>query len=250
MRNSFHWKLTGNWQKDSLTNKAVSKIHIESGRKIREAIVGLGPVTLEEASEKGNITHVEWVEIFPGEWVVWPKYWTLQPWGLTKGRQTSLPGWRTSGNNKKAVESLALLNMHVCLIPKQDKEDVLKLNQMLTSLLQSPRYMPQLELVNAPAPLQCHTARCKGVAVRHRSNWDPKQHLSRAEAAFFFFFFSLIFIYAMHQKQWGSLTQITRLSRLLDYHSLQPNPCWVPTGPFLFQRCSPLGKGCWWCEQG
>ena len=189
MRNSFHWKLTGNWQKDSLTNKAVCKIHIESGRKIREAIVGLGPVTLEEASEKGNITHVEWVEIFPGEWVVWPKYWTLQPWGLTKGRQTSLPGWRTSGNNKKAVESLALLNMHVCLIPKQDKEDVLKLNQMLTSLLQSPRYMPQLELVNAPAPLQCHTARCKGVAVRHRSNWDPKQHLSRAEAAFFFFFF-------------------------------------------------------------
>ena len=194
MRNSFHWKLTGNWQKDSLTNKAVSKIHIESGRKIREAIVGLGPVTLEEASEKGNITHVEWVEIFPGEWVVWPKYWTLQPWGLTKGRQTSLPGWRTSGNNKKAVESLALLNMHVCLIPKQDKEDVLKLNQMLTSLLQSPRHMPQLELVNAPAPLQCHTARCKGVAVRHRSNWDPKQHLSRAEAAFFFFFSPDIYI--------------------------------------------------------
>ena len=58
---------TGNWQKDSLINKAISKIRIESGRKIREATVGLGPVTLEGASEKGNIARVEWVDIFPGE---------------------------------------------------------------------------------------------------------------------------------------------------------------------------------------
>lgn len=76
--------------------------------------------------------------------------------------------------------------MHVRLIPKQDKEDVLKLNQMLTSLPQSPRHTPQLELVKAPALLQGHTARCKGVAVRYTSNQDPEQHLSRAEAAFYF----------------------------------------------------------------
>ena len=83
--------------------------------------------------------------------------------------------------------------MHVCLIPKQDKKDVLKLNRMLTSLLQSPRHMPQFELVNAPALLQCHNARCKGVAVRCRRDQDTEQHLSRAEAAFFFFFFSDIY---------------------------------------------------------
>lgn len=73
---------------------------------------------------------------------------------------------------------------YACLLPKQGEEGGLKLNKMLTSFPQPPRHMPQLELVNASAPL--HDAaphKCKGLAVRHRSNLDLKQHLSRAEEA-------------------------------------------------------------------
>ena len=41
-----HWKLTGDWQEDYYTTKAVRKIHGKSGRKGREKIMS-GPVPLE-----------------------------------------------------------------------------------------------------------------------------------------------------------------------------------------------------------
>ena len=59
----FSLKLTGDWQKDSCTNKAVRKLQAELGRKEREAIRS-GPVALGEDSEERKITKVE---ILPGE---------------------------------------------------------------------------------------------------------------------------------------------------------------------------------------
>ena len=54
MWNNSHLKLTGDWQKESCTAKAVRKIHTESGRKLRE-VIRLEPVPLrEDMEEKGD----------------------------------------------------------------------------------------------------------------------------------------------------------------------------------------------------
>ena len=54
MWNNSHWKLTGDWQKDSCTTKVVRKIHTKLSRKGREAI-SLGPVPLGvDSKEKGD----------------------------------------------------------------------------------------------------------------------------------------------------------------------------------------------------
>lgn len=52
--NDSHWKLTGHWQKDSCTTRAVRKNHMESGRKGRET-TGSGPEALgKDSEEKGG----------------------------------------------------------------------------------------------------------------------------------------------------------------------------------------------------
>ena len=48
-----HWKLTGDWQDDSYTTKAVRKIHGKSGRKGREMIMS-GPVPLGDGLRRGG----------------------------------------------------------------------------------------------------------------------------------------------------------------------------------------------------
>lgn len=48
-----HWKLTGDWQDDAYTTKAVRKIHGKSGRKGREMIMS-GPVPLGDGLRRGG----------------------------------------------------------------------------------------------------------------------------------------------------------------------------------------------------
>ena len=56
MRNNSHWKLTGNWQKDSCTTEAIKKIHTDLSRKGRETIrSGLVPLG-GDSEEKGDYT--------------------------------------------------------------------------------------------------------------------------------------------------------------------------------------------------
>ena len=65
------------WQKDSCTTKAVTKIHAELGTKERKA-VRLGPVLLGgNSEEEGNYTRGD----VPWEAVEWfePHIWQLRP---------------------------------------------------------------------------------------------------------------------------------------------------------------------------
>ena len=41
LQNNSHWKLTGDWKKDSYTTKAVSKIHTESVKKGKKGSGGI-----------------------------------------------------------------------------------------------------------------------------------------------------------------------------------------------------------------
>lgn len=55
-----HWKLTGDWQDDSYTTKAVRKIHGKSGRKGREMIMSGRTCTTGRWTQKGRgFTKVE-----------------------------------------------------------------------------------------------------------------------------------------------------------------------------------------------
>ena len=54
MRNNSHRKLTGNWQKDSCTTEAITKIYTDLNRKGREALrSGLVPLG-EDSEAKGE----------------------------------------------------------------------------------------------------------------------------------------------------------------------------------------------------
>lgn len=94
-------KLTGNWQKDSCTTKAVRKIHLKFSKKGRNAI-RLGPVPLRGDSEEERD--------YMGR---------NTPWGVSRlshrlgvpvlgpaqRRQILLAGWRTSATNRKTGRS-------------------------------------------------------------------------------------------------------------------------------------------------
>ena len=80
MRNTSHWKLIGNWQRDSCTTKAVRMIHTESGGKRRDRS---GPVPLGGNQREKEIM---WMKILIGEWVFQATYWASQSWGSTQGR--------------------------------------------------------------------------------------------------------------------------------------------------------------------
>ena len=58
MWNNSHWKLTGNWQKDSCTTKALRKIHTQLSRRGRK-VIWLGSVPLGgDSEERGDCTGV------------------------------------------------------------------------------------------------------------------------------------------------------------------------------------------------
>ena len=102
MWNNSHWKLTGNWQKDSCTTKAIRKIHMELGRKGRKAIRS-GPMPLGgDSEEKGEHTNRR------PPWGVSSENhnWKPQSWHPTQGRQAPSAAWRTTGTNRRAGGSL------------------------------------------------------------------------------------------------------------------------------------------------
>ena len=94
--------LTGNWQKESCTTKAVRKIHTCLGRKERK-VIGSGPVPLgEDSEETGNYT---------GEHLLWrvssmSHRLDSQSWGPMRKTQTPFTGLRTTGTDRETVGSL------------------------------------------------------------------------------------------------------------------------------------------------
>ena len=74
------------------------------------------------------------MEILPREWAVPATYWAPQSWGPTLGRLVPLAAWRVSGTNRRAVgipDSTHEEHTGVALLPKQRKEDRLKLLRRL-----------------------------------------------------------------------------------------------------------------------
>ena len=72
MWNNSHWKVIGDWEKDSWTTKALRNIHMKSSRK---KSVRSGPVPWEGTQKKREIT---WAEILPREWMIPARYWGHQ----------------------------------------------------------------------------------------------------------------------------------------------------------------------------
>ena len=94
--------LTGNWQKDPCTTKAVRKIHTCLGRKGRK-VIGSGPVPLgEDSEETGNYTsgHLLWRISSTSHGL------DSQSWGPMRKRQTPFTGLRTTGTDRETVENL------------------------------------------------------------------------------------------------------------------------------------------------
>lgn len=85
MGNNSHWKVTGNWQKDSCTTKAAIKIHMQLGREGRK-VIREGPVPREGRRVKGRIHRwrptlgkrgskplsAPTLRSYPGETRLWP----------------------------------------------------------------------------------------------------------------------------------------------------------------------------------
>ena len=106
--------MTGNWQKDPCTTKAVRKIHTCLGRKGRK-VIGSGPVPLgEDSEETGNYT---------GGHLLWRISSTShrldsQSWGLMRKRQTPFTGLRTTGTERLwRTWTLLIRSMHTLVWP-------------------------------------------------------------------------------------------------------------------------------------
>ena len=67
-----HWKLVGDWQKDSCRAKAVQGPH---------------RIWLEWKRSDQKRSGTAWAETLPGAWAVRATYWAPQGWVLTLGRQ-------------------------------------------------------------------------------------------------------------------------------------------------------------------
>ena len=91
--------LTGNWQKDSCTTKAVrimrAHTHTHTHTQIRqeEKWPSQDLCFWEGIQRKWKIT---WVYTGPGEWVVWATDRVSYGLGPTKERQAPSAGWRTA----------------------------------------------------------------------------------------------------------------------------------------------------------
>ena len=232
MWNNSHWKLTGAWQKESWTTKAVRKSHMELGRKGREAIC-LGPVPLGGDSEE------------EGDYTGGP------PWGVSSSSHilgTPAPGPNTRKTNQlgwleRRWEAWApLLRSAHTLVYSQnraEREDWNATGRWSVSC-SCPAVCPSLSRATALALfVSQHNATLGwGVSAKGRAQlWGTQAAQTQSGICAGQGQLLLALIQAAHQKQTATACTQTHAE-----HPHQP--------PLLQHYLFPSGWGCWCWEKG
>ena len=240
MWHSPHWKLTGNWQKDSCTTKAVRMIdtHNQVGREEKWQVQDL--CFWEGTQRKREIT---WAQTVPREGV-WTTDRAPQHWGPTQERGAPSAGWRTAETNRKAV-GLHLWGACVCWpAPKQGGESRLKTMLVVAGFSQLP------QPVHQPKPSECSRSTCStsqhGIGYRTAMTREKTQlwitEVTWCQSGTWVGWWRplLAFIQAVHQKHPRTLTAVSQPT----VNSSPHNTCQESMYVLPALRCrSTMGEG-------
>lgn len=226
----FTVKLTGDWQEDGHTTKAVRKIHAaQSGGKGRET-VRLGPAVLGECQRQMGGDS-------PWKWVIQAQTGTLAL-GSNMGRTSP----RAGGANRRPAESQDSSreeDMATSLLPKQGRDGG---SRRHTAAPQPAPAWDRWELQRLASQPALHGAGgCQGSGRRlsRETTCDSglMWHLSRAGAA------------VTGSSIGGTSESSLGLWPQPDCYRPWPNSRQGPTPALLVRHCLPIGWG-EWCQDG